>query len=1063
MIRTLLALFLFGRLLAPAAEIHLYPTSGGANLRVPPAPTTPGGAKGKVADFESLRLSYALAPHLTLQPEYELNFHLRDLPRRLEKTLLVLTSGKEKLELRIAPASEGRELQLRQGKTVRSAAKLPAFNRWQSATLRCREGEAELSTGGTSIRLPLPRDFAPKTLTVAAALIDELTLVSGNARLVLDWEEDYAARLTPAPRQGGVSLQLFGFDSYVVGTDPARRDTPVAQLINTTAEKQRVTLDFTLKSEVNRLEKSWRQSFEAAPGSESVTPIQFPFALQSDLYHLEVKSSDGATLQKHFLYAEPRREAKGPGLFGLHDCNVGTFGVWPDQLPLRYAHQYLYWGYVVGPAWVKDWNGAYGIDPATPSEEWNWNHRIDWALASGRELYVCLQSQPFLDWQRERPYPRMKSTAWGTRGGFPKLDRYSDFLRATAQRYKGKIQRWEVENEPNASTHLPDQPGDYAEIAKTVTKVMKETDPQNLIYGICGTGAFVPWMGKAIKAGAGSALDVVSWHTYTTPAQPDRAGLAGMLEEAKKQAPTIKRYFNSETGVLMPQRYRVDEPIPPAVVAEKIAERHPAFVSPGAWPGKVNDEYQASSSMVKNAVINLTSGAEGFIFFGWNPLWPKDPKNWEKERPGFGLFAATPAGERTPTLTALAVSVLAMQFEGVVLTPAPKSTGAPSIPGGIFRKANGGETALLWSAAPTSSVLLSSPDGELEQVSLFGERSTLKPIASEGGVHRYLLNLTEQPVYLHAAKPGFAILPSPVEKITVTERPDGLRQVRFTLLNRSGENWRATIVPAPGAVKVTPARLEADVAAKKRRNFDFTADPAGSPLRELNLTFTVELPGGGSYQAPVVLSNRPTLALKKEAGLQPAAALDKVEQAIFGGPSKLASLQEDNYWNGPDELSAKIRLGCTDRELVVEVEARDLNLRTPSPWPGANGSAVELFFDFRPEQGGLGEVNYAPGVSQFLLRPAIGNAPAAFHSAQLPDAAERGVKLECKSLDKGYLLTFTLPWRAVGLDKAPSLFGFDLGINGSYPDKTARKTQLMLFGTTMNFRNAADFGRVRLQ
>ena len=55
-----------------------------------------------------------------------------------------------------------------------------------------------------------------------------------------------------------------------------------------------------------------------------------------------------------------------------------------------------------------------------------------------------------------------------------------------------------------------------------------------------------------------------------------------------------------------------------------------------------------------------------------------------------------------------------------------------------------------------------------------------------------------------------------------------------------------------------------------------------------------------------------------------------------------------------------------------------------------------------------------------------------------------------------------IPWRAVTPDgRKPEKFGFDFGLNGAYPDKPGRKTQLMLYGTPLNFRNAADFGVVR--
>ena len=152
-------------------------------------------------------------------------------------------------------------------------------------------------------------------------------------------------------------------------------------------------------------------------------------------------------------------------------------------------------------------------------------------------------------------YSKMRKLAWGWSGGFPKLDRYAEFVRAAGERYKGKICLWEVENEPNASSHMPDKPGDYAAICKTVSAVLKPIDRANVIFGISGTSTFVPWMKKVLALGGYPALDAISWHTYTTPEQPDKAGLPAMLREARETAAQYRRFFNSETGVLTAFRY----------------------------------------------------------------------------------------------------------------------------------------------------------------------------------------------------------------------------------------------------------------------------------------------------------------------------------------------------------------------------------------------------------------------------------------------------------------------------------------------------------------------------
>ena len=50
-------------LLSGAAELPVYPSGGGLNLRVPVVAPVAGGAKGNRLPFEMVRFTYELAPH----------------------------------------------------------------------------------------------------------------------------------------------------------------------------------------------------------------------------------------------------------------------------------------------------------------------------------------------------------------------------------------------------------------------------------------------------------------------------------------------------------------------------------------------------------------------------------------------------------------------------------------------------------------------------------------------------------------------------------------------------------------------------------------------------------------------------------------------------------------------------------------------------------------------------------------------------------------------------------------------------------------------------------------
>ena len=93
----------------PAAAVTLYPSGGGANLRVSVIPPVAGGAAGKCVDFENVSFTYPLAPHFAAAARSSASFYLRDLPRRAEKAALVFTGADgKKLEVVIPAAAAGR-------------------------------------------------------------------------------------------------------------------------------------------------------------------------------------------------------------------------------------------------------------------------------------------------------------------------------------------------------------------------------------------------------------------------------------------------------------------------------------------------------------------------------------------------------------------------------------------------------------------------------------------------------------------------------------------------------------------------------------------------------------------------------------------------------------------------------------------------------------------------------------------------------------------------------------------------------------------------------------------
>ena len=671
---------------------------------------------------------------------------------------------------------------------------------------------------------------------------------------------------------------------------------------------------------------------------------------------------------------------------------------------------------------------------------------------------------------REREYEpsKMDKREWGTLGGFPNLSAYRKFVRAVAERYKGKVHRYEIENEPSAYFGgIP--PKDYVEIAKAVSEEIHAVDPTARVYGICGTGDITPWIKSVFEAGGAAGMDGVSIHTYVTPGMPEGARLPEKLKEIQEQIASTGKampLLNSETGTYVALREDVEHPIPPARLKELIKQGVGGLSLAEGWPSYALDEWTGSSSIVRNAVFNFLAGAEIFDFFGWNDKWPVP--DWWTAKGGqacFALISASKDGERTPSLHTLAIGVLTDQLKGAKqLEGKPIDEGG--ILGGIFPKADGGEVTVLWSPLGKRSAIIESADSKLEVVTLFGQQQTMPATGAEGK-SLVRLDVGPEPVYIHTKKPGLHLLPSPV--IAVSQ--DGPGGVQFTLVNKYQQPWTGgiTFASAQGWT-VTPAEQAFDLEPGKRAKIQAACTiPTGTKRGTYAVEVSLKLPDGTPFAFPIPIAVRPTFVVSQApAGFawdQPSAwkdvpqsfKLDQTDQVTVGRTPLLASLQEEQYWKGPNELSGEARIASDDKDLFLYLEVKDANQREPEKWPGVLGSSVEVFLDLRAADSGLSSPAYGPGVHQIVIKAPATGAPEIWEPTEKFGKLENVSVAGAASGNGTYWVALRIP-RALNAAGKPESFGFDIGINGPPAKGNGRKTQIILFGTASNNTDASAFG-----
>ena len=1050
-----------------------------ANPRIPwIAPETTSDGQGRVMEVEAL-FRYHFGPFVTFGGETggRLTATIRDNPRHKAHDLITLIDGDRRLSFSVTQKHVGKlpGLSYSRGTRTIGETRYPESlvpSAWKRIELRWNTGSATLTdSAGASLSLALPADFRPTAVEVSTRAVDELTL-QGEGSLTLDWESGYAARVAPRDATEGPTLvRTLGFDTYIISRDGGQRDFPMLQVLNGDARERDQTVALSLRGEVGQSAVTWEQRIRVPARSGALAAIEFPADLPSDIYHLTI-DAPGAVIaendrRKHFLHARSSGDT-GPVVpkFGLHDTDRKTFGFWPDTLPIHLYHVYARWGFTYGPGWET--TNALPHDAAV--EELNWNPVMDWGFKlPGLTPLVSLNSLPDNDWMRAREYEpaRMKSYPWGKIGGFPRIDRYVEFVKNLVARYKGQKPLYEIENEPMAYLGgiLPE---DYADISRATAAAIRKTDPEARIYGISGTGHFQPWMKKAFAAGASEGLDGVTIHTYVTPRQPEAAQLPLKLTEIRdiiKETGRPLSLLNSETGTYIALRETVDRPITPERLDDLVRQGVEPFFKTDGWPNRAVDENSGAISFVRNAIYNFLSGTEYFTFFGWNDQWPI--KNWwgVSRQSGFALVSASKDGERTPGLHTLALSVLTQQLksarhlEGIPV----EESGAT---GAIFPTTGGGQVAVLWSVEGTRNIMVQSPAADLVAVSLYGQDIPVSRSAT--GLARLVVGT--EPVYLHSSRPGLAVLPSPVIAIGSDIVAPGT--LSFTLVNRGSADWAGRLdFAAPEGWRVDATDRSFRVPQGERAPIRVAYKPApGTPTGTHLIEARITLPGGEPFAFPIPVKIRPFFTVPAAAStfdwqspaawqaIQPTHDLAQPEQVVVGQAPPLASLQEERYWKGPRELSAKLRFAHDAKHLYLYAEVTDANFRLPARWPGVLGSSLEVFLDQRPPSAGRGTAAYGPGVTQLAVLPAQGDAPPELHQFTATKHGElAGISSAGGPLPgQGYWVALRLPLAPGALENG---MGIDVGVNGPPAGgQDGRKNQLMLFGTASNSSDASSFG-----
>lgn len=183
----------------------------------------------------------------------------------------------------------------------------------------------------------------------------------------------------------------------------------------------------------------------------------------------------------------------------------------------------------MGFGWVKQtfaWRDIETLEKGS-YDWWHPDTVVDAVEAAGLKMVVRLDRQPF--WSQEPGTPPMENTPPAN------LQDFADFCFAVAERYRGRIEAYQVWNEPNLSREWGDKmpdPAGYTELLRICYTAIKSADPNAIVIsaGLAPTGTQPPaampdadFLQSMYSAGAGEYFDVLGLNAPGFKAPPEAA------------------------------------------------------------------------------------------------------------------------------------------------------------------------------------------------------------------------------------------------------------------------------------------------------------------------------------------------------------------------------------------------------------------------------------------------------------------------------------------------------------------------------------------------------------
>jgi hypothetical protein len=278
-------------------------------------------------------------------------------------------------------------------------------------------------------------------------------------------------------------------------------------------------------------------------------------------------------------------------LFGMHILHrfVPPYTAWPK---VPFGSWRLWDTYTAWPS----------LEPAMGKWEFTrLDNYVDLAEQHHVEILLTLALSP--TWASSRPNERSGYSVGNAAVPNNSAD-WRNYVQAVATRYKGRINDYEIWNEPNLKGFYTGSIPEMVTLAKVAYETLKKVDPSNIVTSPSATGASgLGWFDQYLKAGGGKYADVIAYHLYVNPAPPEEmVPLIQQVEQImRNNGVGDKPLWDTETGWSIQNKEGTVKPVPGR-----------------GFNSYVLSESTAASYVARTYVLAWASGVSRLYWYGWD-------------------------------------------------------------------------------------------------------------------------------------------------------------------------------------------------------------------------------------------------------------------------------------------------------------------------------------------------------------------------------------------------------------------------------------------------------------